>query len=143
MPGCGAVGEEVGDQPAGMPLDRDLELRPPSLGGGGGVAAPVADAVDLDRHLYELAGPEALPGPVRTQRQGDALLGSVLDRRHLGPALAADEERVDLFEVAVDPVRARDRVEQAEAAGGESRRHDINQRTINWRHVKCRLVIQW
>ena len=119
-PRLGAVREEVGDEALGVPLDRDLQLRAPSLGRGGRVAAPVPGPVDLDRHLDELARPEALPGAVRAQGQGDALLGPALDRDHLGPALAGDEEGVDLFEVAVDPVRPGERVEQAEAGDGRA-----------------------
>jgi len=59
----------------------------------------VANTVDLDRHVYELPGLEALPGAVRAQPQGRALLGPVFDRDHLGATLAGDEQRVDLLQV--------------------------------------------
>ena len=122
MPGRGVVGEEVGDQALGVALDRDLQLAAGALRRGGRVAAGVADAVDLDRDLDELAGAEALPGAVGAQGQGDAVRGAVLDRDDLGPALAGHQRRADLLEVAVDPVRAGDQVEQAPA--GNARRRD-------------------
>ena len=85
MPGAGVVGEEVRDQPLGVALDRDLQLAAGALGGGGRVAAGVADAVDLDRDLDELAGAEALPDAVGAQGQGDALLGAALGRERPRP----------------------------------------------------------
>src|SRR3954468_18175950 len=51
-------------------------------------SALVAGAVDLNREVDELAGAEAVPDAVRAQLQGDALLGPVVDRDDLGPALA-------------------------------------------------------
>ena len=132
-PRLGVVRQEVGDEALGVPLDGDLQLLPPSLRRGRRIAAPVPCSVDLDRNLDELARPEAPPGAIRAQGQGDALLRSALDRHHFGSALAGDEEGVDLFEVAVDPVRPRERVEQAEAEAGtgEFGRHAPNNVTSN------------
>src|ERR1044072_6948311 len=92
----------------------------------------MADAVDLDRHVHELAGAEPAPGTVRAQRQGHALLRPAFHRDDLGPALAGDQQRVDLFEVGVDTVRGCDCLEEADAAAREELRgHDLCKVTSN------------
>ena len=119
-----------------MALGRDLDRRPAPLGTGRRVAALVANAVDLDRHVEELPGAEAPPNAVRAQRQRHALLGPPLDPDDLGPALAGDQQGVELFQVGVEAVRGRHCLEEAKAAAGkELGRHDLKQGNIKCRHV--------
>src|SRR5665811_507423 len=103
-----------------MALDRELQLAA-ALGRGRGVAAPVPDAVDLDRDLNELPRGEPLPSTVGAEGKGGAVGGLSLDPEHLGPALPGNEQGVDLLQVAVDPVRAREGVEEAEPGSSGER----------------------
>jgi hypothetical protein len=142
-PGLGAFDEEVGDEPLRVALGRDLQRRPAALGASRGVAALVADAVYLDRHLHELAGPEALPGAVRPQGERHALLRAPLDADNLGATLAGDQQGAELFEVAVEAVRPSHRPDQLERTAESELRHDAEQRNIKCRHVNWRNITQW
>ena len=110
----------------------------PCCGAGRRVAARVAHAVDLDRQADELAGAEALPVRVRAQRQGDAAGGlrggPPID---LGARVAAVTSGADQLEVAVDAVRAGERVERGSSASRRrpSRRTGGGMRVGLWRSV--------
>jgi len=90
-------------------------------GGGRGVGARVAHAVDLDAEADELAGAEALPVVVRPQRERDAARRGAADGDDLRAHLAQREGGPHQLDVAIDAVGGRQRLGErgAEQTAGE------------------------
>src|SRR5438105_3281876 len=108
-----------------MRLDGDLDAAWRALGAGGGVAARVAHAVDLDREADELSGGEAPPVLVRAQGQCDAVGCLPAELDDFGPRFVQRPRRADQLQVAIDTVWCGERLEQAraeEAAAEAARR---------------------
>ena len=121
-PGVRRAVQEAGDPALGMRLDGDLDAVGRMRGTGGGVAARLAHAVDLDRQADELPGAEALPVLVRAQGQRDAVGGLAPDLDDLGPRLVQRPRGPDQLQVAVDTVRGRraPRAGPSRAGGGRA-----------------------
>ena len=116
-PGARRPVEKAGDPALRMRLDGDLDAVGRVLGAGGGVAARVAHALDLDRQADELSGAEALPVLVRAQGQRDAVGCLAPDLDDLGPRLVQRPRGADQLQVAVDAVRRGERLEQRPSRG--------------------------
>ena len=91
-------------------------------------------------HLARLRMIQELPADGFNLKGIERLLGqnvgAAIDGHHFGPALAGHEQRVDLLQEAVDPVRPGEGVEESETGSAGELRHDRKQRNTKCRHVK-------
>lgn len=119
------VGDEVATDPPGrVGLDGELEQAVGVVGRAGEAEGPlVHDPVDLHADHHVLAGPEALPGGVGAEAQGDGSGGLAPDGDHLGPHLTHRPPWVDELQVAVDAVRCAQAVDEVRGQGPPHDRH--------------------
>ena len=122
------VAEVSRDQAVGVRRHGQLEQAAVVRRARGRVRPGAANAVDLDSDAYELARAEPAPRPVRAERQRHAPFGLAADGDHLGARVADRQLGPDQLEVAVDPVRADEQVDDGgskDSAGAGHGRHGM------------------